>query len=102
MAEQNPGQKSKSVGETPEDRNRFALPTAREPLREWTPEDIGEEVILESMKLLTQAARSAPKLRGRPPSRKEPSSFHILRLPARPGTSSSLRKENPFHPDKKR
>lgn len=60
MAEQNPGQKSESVCKTPEDRNRFALPTAREPLREWTLEEIGEEIMLESMELLTQAARLAP------------------------------------------
>jgi hypothetical protein len=37
-----------------------SLRDAQGPLGEWTPEEIGKEVMLESMELLTQAARSTP------------------------------------------
>jgi len=67
--------KSKSVRNTPEDRNRFVLPAPQEPLREWTVEEIGEEVVLESMELLSQAARSAPDFEMNRLQNKNPSRF---------------------------
>jgi hypothetical protein len=70
MAEPKPGQKLENVSQTPPDRNQLNFPVVHEPLRPWTAEEIGEEVMLESMELLTQVARSAPdfeanRLRGK-------------------------------------
>jgi hypothetical protein len=60
MAEPSPRPKFGNGCETLEDRNRFVLPIVREPPRQWTADEIGDEVMLESMELLTRAARLAP------------------------------------------
>jgi hypothetical protein len=70
MAKPKPGQRLEDVSKTPQDRNRLVFPVVHQPLRPWTAEEIGEEVMLESMELLTQVARSAPdfeanRLRGK-------------------------------------
>ncbi len=80
-----------------------SLCDAQEHLREWTREEIGKEVMLESMELLTQATWSTPNFEAdRLREKKSRRASHFKTTRSTGSTRRSLRKENPFHPDKKR
>ena len=67
--------RSGDISTTPDNPGLLRLPTPREPLREWTEQEIGPGVMIAAMETVMQIARSQPDFEAQRLARKTAAKF---------------------------
>jgi hypothetical protein len=75
MEESKRSLRSNDESETRENSDLLRLPTPREPLREWTEQEIKPEFIIAAMEILMQIAKARPDFEAQRLERKTPVKF---------------------------
>jgi hypothetical protein len=75
MEEPQPSPRSRDVSATSDNPHSLGLPTPREPLREWTEEEIKPSVMIAEMETMMRTVQSQPDFEARRLERKTAAKF---------------------------